>query len=150
MPWLTKQRERFGMLKPEHTFGSIIRVSGLAKDIEGAWDPDGTDDSRPLWFCEVCDAPTENRPCPVYKIPICDCCRLRGTLCMCGENCELLEQRVKIANEPRQLARDLVVAQVHPMRSRQLIPTNVVTGCVAEALVAKARPEAAFDSIHDP
>ncbi len=49
------------------------------------------DDSRPLWFCEVCDAPTENRPCPVCKIPICDCCRLRGTLCMCGENCELSE-----------------------------------------------------------
>ena len=55
----------------------------------------GMDDGRPLWNCEVCDAPTENRPCPICKIPICDCCRLRGAPCMCGESCELPEQQVK-------------------------------------------------------
>ena len=77
MPWLTKQRECFGMLKRERTFGSLIRVFGLAKDIEGPWDP---------W---------------------------------------------------------------RTMRSRQLTPTNVVTGCMVEALVANARPEAAFDLVHE-
>ena len=53
-----------------------------------------SDDGRPLEFFEVCDAPTENRPCPICKIPICDCCRLRGALCMCGESCELPKNQV--------------------------------------------------------
>ena len=48
-----------------------------------------SDDGRPLEFFQVCDAPTENRPRPICKIPICDCRRLRGALCMCGESCEL-------------------------------------------------------------
>ncbi len=35
------------------------------------------------------------------------------------------------------------------MRSRQLTPANVVMGCMGEALVANARPEADSDLVHE-